>query len=383
MSNLPRVVLLLESSRGSGRALLRGIANYAQYRGPWAFFWEPHGLDEVWPRLDELAPQGFILRDGENVDKVISLGIPTVVVGHQRQEVSGVVNLVTDSEAIGRMAAEHLLECGFENFAFCGIANIPWSDLRRESFQKHLMAVDRKAHFFYSNMLTNFRSMGRERSIMAAWLKKLPKPVGIMACNDDIAQKVIEACKAADINVPDEVGVIGADNDELVCELFGCPLSSVFINFETAGYEAARSLDKWMRYKRAPSSSRIVAHASHIVPRQSTNTLAVKDSHVVKALRFIREHARENFGVSDVSQAAGLSRRALEIRFRSILARSILQEIRRVRVSWIARMLVETNFSVSQIAETQGYESAQHIARYFRQEKGMSPMAFRKLFQKR
>ncbi len=200
-NNLPRVVLLLESSRESGRAILRGIANYARYRGPWAFFWEPHGLDEIWPRLDELTPQGFILRDGENVDKVISLGIPTIVVGHQRQEVPSVINLVTDSETVGRMAAEHLLKCGFEHFAFCGIANIQWSDLRRESFQKNLMSQGRKVHFFHSNVLTNRRSMVEERSMMAAWLKKLPKPVGVMACNDDIAQKVIEACKVAEINV--------------------------------------------------------------------------------------------------------------------------------------------------------------------------------------
>ena len=205
MENLPRVVLLLESSRGSGRALLRGIASYARNRGAWAFFWEPHGLDEVWPRMEELAPQGIILRDGENVDRVIALGIPTVVVGHRRKEVPGVVNLVTDSETAGCIAAEHLQGCGFQHFAFFGTADAPWSDLRGESFQSRLRAMNREVHFFPAHALAKAASPGDQRSMLAAWLKSLPKPAGVMACNDDHAQKVIEACKVEGFGVPDQV----------------------------------------------------------------------------------------------------------------------------------------------------------------------------------
>ncbi len=379
---MPRVVVLLESSRGSGRAMLRGIAEYARHHGPWAFFWEPRGLDDVWPRLDELAPQGFILRDSEYLDKVLELGVPTVVLGHRIEEVSGAVNVVTDSQATGRLAAEHLLGCGFHHLAFCGFTDRPWSVLRQESFERHLASVHRKLHVFSSSWKASAASWEKERRVMAEWLKSLPKPVGVMACNDDHAQKVIEACKTAGLQVPDQVGVIGADNDELVCELFGCPISSVVINFERAGYKAAHVLDDWMRGK-PPELTRIVAAASHVVARQSTNTLAVEDPKVARALRFITEHARENLGVMDVAQAAGLSRRALEKRFRTVLSRSILQEIRRIRVSLIARMLVETDLPVSQIAEAQGYENMQHIARYFRREKGMSPAAFRKLYCRR
>ena len=155
------------------------------------------------------------------------------------------------------------------------------------------------------------------------------------------------------------------------------------INFEKAGYEAAQLLDEWMHSRRLPALNRIVAPASHVVSRQSTNTLAVKDVQLAKALRFIHRHARENFAVAAVARAAGLSRRALERRFRNVLDRSILQEIRRVRVSWIAGMLVETDLPVARIAEALAYENVQHIARYFRQEKGMSPAAFRKRFQMR
>lgn len=378
MEKLPCVVLLLESSRGSGRALLRGIADYSRHHGPWAFYWEPRGLEDVLPRLDELAPQGFILRDCEYLEKILALGLPTVVVGHSKREVSGVVNVLTESESVGRMAAEHLLDCGFRHFAYCGFGDLEWSVIRANGFQRHLASVHHQAHIFNSNFRTT-TSWNQELIVMAQWLSSLPKPIGIMACNDDHAQKVIEACKIASLQVPEEVGVIGADNDELVCELFGCPISSVVIHFEKAGYESARLLDEWMQGK-PPTTMRVIAPTSHVVTRQSTDTLAVQDTKVAQALRFIREHASENTRVTDISRAAGLSRRALEKRFRSALSRSILQEIRRVRVGMISRMLLETDQTITQIAEAQGFGNIQHVARYFRQETGTSPAAFRKKY---
>lgn len=378
METLPRVVVLLESSRGSGRAMLRGIADYARHHGPWAFLWEPRGLTDVWPRVDEYEPHGIILRDSEHLEKALALKIPTVVVGHSKKEVSGAVNVVTDSHAAGVLAAEHLLGCGFQQFAFCGFKGVSWSVIRGESFQKRLAQSGRDAKVFVSSPNSSTDSWEHERRVMGEWLSSLPKPIGIMACNDDHAQKVIEACKTVGLHVPDQVGVVGADNDELVCELFGCPISSVVINFERAGYETAQVLDQWMRGK-APRFNRILTPASHVVARQSTNTLAVQDPRVAKALRFITERARENVRVDDVARAAGLSRRALEKRFRSVLSRSVLQEIRRIRVGLIAQMLVETDLPVAHIAEAQGYYNVQHIARYFRQEKGLSPAAFRTL----
>jgi LacI family transcriptional regulator len=201
-----------------------------------------------------------------------------------------------------------------------------------------------------------------------------------MACNDDYAQQLVVACKSARLHIPDQVGVVGVDNDELVCELSSPPISSVAINFERAGFESARLLDRWMRLGKIPLPARITAPATHVVSRLSTDILAVEDPQLLKALRFIRDHARENFRVAEVARAGGLSRRALENRFRWELGRSILQEIRRIRVDMIARMLIETDLPVSHIAEALGYENLQHIARYFRKEKNLSLVAFRKRY---
>jgi LacI family transcriptional regulator len=378
MDKLPQVVLLLESSRGAGRALLRGFANYARHHGPWAFNWEPGGLNEIWPRLSRLNAQGVFLRDGKHIRKVLALGIPTVVVGHRKEVFPDVAHVVTDSESAGRLAAEHLLGCGFKHFAFCGPSHIRWSAARRESFHRHLKQFGRKVHFFNAPAEGHKTSWKTEHAIMGRWLKSLPKPVGVMACNDDAAHHLVEACKTARLHVPDQVGIIGVDNDELVCELSSPTISSVAINFERAGYESARLLDEWMRRGKISRPARIVAPATRVIPRLSTDILAVEDAQLLKALRFIRDHARENMSVADVARAAGLSRRALENRFRLELGRSILREIRRIRVDLIAQMLMETDLPVSDIAGALGYENLQHIARYFRKEKHMSLMAFRK-----
>jgi LacI family transcriptional regulator len=216
---------------------------------------------------------------------------------------------------------------------------------------------------------------------MADWLKSLPKPVGLMTCTDDRSQDVVEASKIAGVHVPEDLAIIGVDNDELVCELSSPPLSSIALNTQRSGYEAAELLDKLMSRKRIKMANlTIVVHPTHIVTRQSTDILAIEDRDVVAAVRFIRRNAREMIQVDDVVDTVAVSRRSLEQRFRRELGCSVLAEIKRARIDQVARMLVETNLSVSQIALALGYSGVENIARYFRSEKGMSPLAYRKLY---
>lgn len=184
---------------------------------------------------------------------------------------------------------------------------------------------------------------------MADWVSRLPKPLGVMACNDDRGEQVVEACKIAGLEVPDEVAIVGADNDDLVCDLCDPPMSSVAIHFERAGFEAAQVLDQRMRGRKVPTA-KIVVQASHVVTRRSTDILAVADPRLATALRFIRDHANEAISVPDVARAAGLSRRVLEKRFQLQLRRSALSEIRRIRVSQLSQLLAETSQPISRIA---------------------------------
>jgi LacI family transcriptional regulator len=276
------------------------------------------------------------------------------------------------------MAAEHLLQCGFKRFASCSYEKTPWAEQRAKSFAETIKAAGHEVHTYLAPAPARVNWL-QERRRMAVWLAALPKPVGVMACNDDCGVQVMEACKVASLAVPDAVGVIGADDDELVCDLADPAMSSVAMNFERAGFESAQALDKLMQ-RRTDAPAQIIVPATHIVARRSTDVVAVSDEPVAKAMRFIRDHARESLPVSEVARAAGLSRRVLERRFRRELNSSILAEIRRVRTDQIARLLVETHLPVSDIAESLGFADPQHFARYFRSGKQLTPLAYRKRF---
>ena len=312
-------------------------------------------------------------------EEVLERHLPTVIVEHRQREVPGQINVITDSETIGRLAADHLLKCGFRRFAYCGYADSSWSEERQVSFTRRIKAAGFDACVHWLPGSETRRLVRGWRRAFENWLKSQPKPLGLMACNDDLGLEVMDACRASGLRVPDEVAVIGADNDEVVCGLSDPPLSSVAICFERAGYESAGVLSRMMRGdKQTPS--RIVVRASHVVPRRSTDIIAVEDANLAKALAFIRDHARKDMSVSEVARVAGVSRRALENRFRKLLNRSPLDEIRQTRANQIARLLVETELPVSQIAEATGFEDVRHVARYFRIVRGISPLVYRRTF---
>lgn len=382
MAKIPKVFLLIESSRESGRAMLRGIANYAYHHGPWSFYWEPGGLEKGRQRPEFPEADGVIARDVDQAPRERDLirRLPGVIIGHRHKEMPGKANVVTDSVTVAGMAAEHLMGCGFRHFGFCGYRNTSWSVGRRDEFVAKIHQAGYEVRLHEVHEVRPDRMVQHEKRVresIVRWLRLVPRPIGLMACNDDLGKEVVEACRQAGLHVPDDAAIIGVDNDEVVCGLSNPPLSSVAINFERAGYEAADVLDQLMRGARRVEP-RIMVRASHVVPRQSTDILALEDASLAKALRCIRDHARSSVTVAAVARAAGLSRRVLEKRFRVFLKHSALEEIRRVRTDQIARMLVETELPVGQIAEMLGFEDVQHVARYFRAGKGLSPLAYRK-----
>jgi LacI family transcriptional regulator len=320
----------------------------------------------------------------EKPQEFIALGLPTVASPYIEDHIAGAANIIGDNAAMGRLAAEHLLDRGFENFAYCGFEDMFGARSRGESFRRRITEAGFQTQIYKKPKKPKprgRRSWEDEQIFMADWLKSLPKPVGLMTCTDDRSQDVIEACKVAALHVPEQVAIIGVDNDELVCELSSPPLSSIALNTQRSGYEAAELLNKLMsRKQRKTADHTIVVHPTHVVTRQSTDIMAMADRDVVEAVRFIRRHAREMIQVDDVVDTVAVSRRSLEQRFRREFGHSVLAEIKRARVDQVARMLVETNLSVSQIALALGYSGVENIARYFRSEKGMSPLAYRKLY---
>ncbi len=234
-----------------------------------------------------------------------------------------------------------------------------------------------KLHVFYvSSSLGSWRSFEREQNRLVEWLKRLPKPVGLMAGNDVCGSHIIEACRIARLQVPDQVAVIGVDNDELICDLTDPPMSSITLNTEHAGYQAAALLDRLMAREKMTGQN-ILVRATHVVTRQSTDILAMEDRTVAEAIRFIRQHSKEAVQVGDVVDQVAMSRRNLELRFRKALNRSIYSEIKRIRTQQIIRLLCETDLPISEIALQLGHPSDKHIARYFKQQIGMSLKEYR------
>jgi len=296
--------------------------------------------------------------------------------------ISGWYSISSDSNTIGKLAAEHLLDRGFTNFAYCGFDHLSWSRDRGEGFGKRVAKAGFETNFYEQPRTLNKRLWENEQNLMADWLKSLPKPVGLMACNDDRAQQVIEACKMANLRVPEQIAIVGVDNDEFVCDLSETPISSIPLNNEQAGYEAAQLLHRVMAGEKIRHRD-IVVQPTHVVTRQSTDILAIEDSDVAVALRYIRQHSRDIIQVNDVLNVVTVGRRTLEEKFHKIIGRSIYAEITRVRINQISRAIVETNQPISQIASLFGYSSTAHIARYFRRVKGMTPLEYRKQYGQR
>jgi len=232
----------------------------------------------------------------------------------------------------------------------------------------------------YEKPMAKVRKLWKDESnLIANWLRSLPKPLGMMTCSDDRSQHVLEACKVARMHVPEEVAIIGTDNDELLCELSNPTLSSVTFNLERAGYEAAKLLDELMDGE-PMKGQKIIVQPTSVITRQSTDILAMDDVEVAAAVRYIREHAQTMIQVRDVVDATALSRRSLEQRFRKVLDRSILDEIKRVHIEQVTRMLIETNYSVKKIALILGHQGTENISRYFKQFTGLNPSEYRQKF---
>ncbi len=373
------LAILIETSRAYGRGLLRGIARYNHECGDWSTYFRPQGLgDPAPPWLADWQGDGILARI-DNHKLAQSLHRAAVPVVNLRSTVAGLSFpfIGSDNQAIAKMAADHLIERGFRQFAFCGFRRgfHPKIDERGDHFE-HII---HQAGYTCETLVD--KSQGRrtweqEQGWLSRWLAKLPKPVAILAANDDRGLQVLDACRRIGVNVPDQVAVLGVDNDEYLCGLSLPPLSSIDVNSEETGYRAAKLLDKWMSGTRPPKRLPEIK-PSGVVVRRSTDVLATNDHEVIRAVRFIRENALRPIHVTDVVDELSVSRSTLEPRFRGVLGRSMHQEISRVRIERAKALLVETGLPIKQIAQQSGFQSVQYLTRAFHRLTGDTPAAFR------
>jgi LacI family transcriptional regulator len=380
---VPRVGLLIETQVGPGRDILRGVARYVRESGPWALHLEARnqmfveGWEPTW--LSKWSGHGIIARfeTSSIVNAVRRAGVPAVdVLGDAKERHFPLVHV--DDHAIARTAATHLIERGFTQFGFVARANEPWSDKRLESFTR---AVGERGFTCSVLQAGDFEELPEEWDSfierVAAWITAQPKPLGLMLCSDRVGPLVTQACRQAGVAVPEEVAMIGVDNDEPLCAICDPPLTSVDPNHEEVGYQAAALLDRMMTGEPWPTEPNLVTPRA-VVVRQSSDISAIDDPIITYALSMIREHACSGLQVRDVAEHAPVSRSVLQRRFRAVLGRSVHDEIVRVQLRKAQELLSETELPLRVVAEKAGFNHQEYMGAVFKSHLGMTPGQYRR-----
>ncbi|TWT87757.1 Xylose operon regulatory protein [Stieleria varia] len=374
------VALLIETSNAYARNLLSGIVSYIRSNQSWSVYLPEQHRGATPPDwLRQWRGDGLIARiETEAIARVVEkLKMPVVDVSAARH-VPDIPWVETDDGSIARIAFEHLRERGFENFAFCGEPEFNWSNWREQAFQEAVENAGHRCDVFHSrSRYAKGYSINRERERMTRWIASLPRPVAVFACYDIKAQQILDICREQKIRVPEELALLGVDNDELLCDLCTPPLSSVIPAAHQTGREAARLLDAMMGGQTVPGEPHLFEPIG-IATRQSTDVLAIEDTDIANAMRFIRDHACEGINVNDILQHVPLSRRVLEKRFQEIIGRTPHQEITRRRVDRIRQLLIETDLTIGQIAKRTGYQNEEYMSVAFRRAMKVPPGQFRR-----
>lgn len=376
-----QVALLIETSNEYARGLLDGIIEYHKEFQHWTITFTEQQRGAIPPKwLEGWKGDGLIARiENENIAEAVRrLNVPAIDVSAARH-IPELPWIETDDMAISRLAIDHLYDRGFRTFAFAGCEQFAWSHLREQSFVRQLQQDGITCQIFRTktNVFTE-SDWSTEQDKLADWLRKLPKPIGIFCCYDLQAQRILNLLRSMHVNVPDDVAVIGVDNDPIVCELSSPPMTSIIPHARRAGYLAAELLERCMNGEPIGERESRLVKPLGIQARQSTDVLAIEDKELIPGIRYIRQFACQGISVQDVLKHVPLTRRVFEIRFRKLFGRSPSQEIIRLRMDKAKHLLAESEMSIAEIANAIGFEHVEYLSVAFKREVGMPPGQFRR-----
>jgi LacI family transcriptional regulator len=376
----PAVALLIETSNSYARGLVEGILSYVRQHDHWSIHLpESHRGARPPSWLARWKGDGIIARiETPAIAKAVArTGLPVVDVSAARH-LPDVPWVETDDEAIAAAAAEHLMARGFRDLAFCGDSHFNWSVWRREHFVRVVERSGRNCYVYESPAVGQTGSAwDLEQDRLTRWVASLPRPVGIMACYDIRAQELLDICREMDIAVPEEIAVIGVDNDRLLCDLCEPPLSSVIPDTHRTGFIAASLLDRQMAGEPVDAKPVLIAPVG-VQTRQSTDIMAIDDPHIAASLRYIRQNACSGIQVRDLLRVIPLSRRVLESRFKERIGRTPHEEIMRIRMERVKTLLAETNLPLVAIAKRTGFNYIEYLNEAFKKRVGTTPGKYRK-----
>ncbi|HUB24920.1 MAG TPA: DNA-binding transcriptional regulator [Tepidisphaeraceae bacterium] len=368
MYEVRRIGLAIDAVAGYGRGVIRGVMSYCHANPSWIIAVEPFWSFGTLPSVEQWEVDGMIVQTFSSAfeDEVLARRLPTVNVSNFLTEPSRLATVVPDDEAVGEMAADYLLSLGFRELGYCWQGTTGYGRLRFEAFRNRAKKSQVRVHECDSS-----------KHDLGQWLTGLPKPAGVLGSNDDWAHRLLNVARRKGVKVPDEVAVLGVDDDDLFNALVTPSLSSIALPAEQIGFEAATLLNGLIDGRRAADEP-ICLPPIRVVQRQSTDVVSVTDVEVARAIRFIREHAGRPFQVEDLLDDVPLSRRSLERRFRRAMGRSVSAEIRRAHVERAKQLLIATDMSMSQIGLASGFTSSTRFGIVFQKEVGQPPTEFRR-----
>lgn len=385
---MARILFLTDFSEAYARNLLLGIARYAHAVGQaWSLCRLPlsirdkFGIEAVIDLAKKMRADAVIgqFYNTDNVELFARNGIITIAQDFKARFTT-IPNITGPHFLAGKMGAEYFAKKGFRHFAFYGTRDVVWSDERMQGFRETVRAAN--PSFTFSALCKNTQNAlwDYDTNQLVTWLQSLPKPVAIMACDDNHAYHITEACQQGEgggrLRIPDDIAVLGVDNDETICRLSSPNLSSLNQNIEQGGYDVAQLIDRILRDPATPRED-VMVQPTHIVKRQSTDIYANNDQHIAEVLKYIHENISQKITVDELVELVPLSRRLLETRFKRSMGTSIYDYILQTRIEKVAQLLCE-GMSVSEAAIELGFSDIKNLSRMFRQQRGMTPSEYRR-----
>ncbi len=383
-----RLLIISDFTEAFPSKLLSGIVRYSRRKEQWVICRMPPaykshiGIPGVVKWAKDWGADAVIgqFEQSDDVELFARNGIVCVAQDF-KQRFKSIPNITADYIGTGRMAARYYLERGFKHFGFFGFNQVCWSDERYEGFRREVEEANIGATIDVYNMQDIDHLWYYERDKLREWLRSIPKPIGIMACDDNQGNNLVEACHSAGVKIPSEVSVMGVDNDELLCSLGSTALSSIYVDIEDGGYRTAELIETMVANPDVRMGD-VVLRPVKVIERISTAAFATDDIQIQKAVKFIHQNYQKKISVKDVMEEVALSRRLLERRFKSVTGQTLYQYISDQKIRHFAELLHETNDQVVNIALSLGETDTKSISRRFKQIYGCSPMEWRERNQK-
>lgn len=379
-----KILILIDYSSEFSRRLLKGLIQYSNEHGPWIFYRLPsyykklYGKEGIIDWAKEWQADAIVARwDHEGTDLLESLNIP-IILQNYKERSPYFSNLTGDYFGTGELAARFFINRRFRNFAFYGNKGVIWSRERAEGFRIQVEKFGGNYYYFESENM-NGEEWSASHIQLDQWLLSLPKPVGLLACDDNFALRVSQICKLNNIDIPSEIALLGVDNDELICNLSDPPISSIVTDVEKGGYEAGRLIDRMINNE-INEPSNIIIHPTRFELRKSTEKYNISNEYIAYVVHFIEDNFVSEINIEKLTELIPLSRRNLEVKFKDEMGTSIYQFILSCRIDYFAHLLLTTDRTLFDLALESGFNDCKNIARVFKKMKGCTPMEYRKKY---